>query len=326
MKSTAIAGSNIAFTKYWGRKDEKLRLPSNGSISMTLDNLLTTTTVEFSDKYDSDDIIIDGQKIDKEAKRVSKHLDRIRKRARIKLFAKVVSENNFPTSTGLSSSASGFAALTKAATAASNLNIENKELTILSRQGSGSSSRSILGGFCEWVDGDTSESSYVKQLFPKNHWELIDIIAVVSKDKKLVPTSIGHTYAQTSPFFETRLKYMKQKNQLCKKIIKEKNFQKLGEFIELEAMELHCIMLSSTPQLIYWTPESLKIMKLIKQWRKQENIKAYFTVNTGQDVHILCEPDTVQKINNKLESVPEVKDIRINRPGNGAYLTDNHLF
>ena len=98
-KATAIAPSNIAFTKYWGRKDEKLRLPMNGSISMSLSNLLTTTTVEFDPsassgrvgKLKADDITINGEKREKEAVKVSKHLDRIRKLAGIKTFARVVS-------------------------------------------------------------------------------------------------------------------------------------------------------------------------------------------------------------------------------------------
>src|SRR3989344_5470926 len=94
-KATAIAPSNIAFTKYWGKKDEILRLSENGSISMCLSNLLTTTTVEFSEKYKSDNIIIDGKKNQDEAKRVIKHLDRIRKTASINLKSKVVSKNNF---------------------------------------------------------------------------------------------------------------------------------------------------------------------------------------------------------------------------------------
>src|SRR5690348_12221917 len=107
-KATAIAPSNIAFTKYWGRKDAKLRLPENGSISMCLSNLLTTTTVEFSKEFTKDQITINGGGIEAaEEERIIKHLDRIRSLAKIKDKAKVLSENNFPSGTGLSSSASG---------------------------------------------------------------------------------------------------------------------------------------------------------------------------------------------------------------------------
>src|SRR5260221_34422 len=111
MKATAIAPSNIAFIKYWGVKDEILRLPANGSISMNLSNMLTTTTVEFHTNFTEDVVIINDTNVQTEQHRVSEHLDRIRKLANITEKAKVVTQNNFPTATGLSSSASGFAAL-----------------------------------------------------------------------------------------------------------------------------------------------------------------------------------------------------------------------
>src|SRR3990167_4759335 len=114
MKKTAIAPTNIAFIKYWGRKDEILRLPTNGSISMNLSGLSTITTVEFDQKYQKDEVIIHSIQSEKESSRVIKHLDRIRDLAHVFHRAKVVSHNNFPTATGLSSSASGFAALTVA--------------------------------------------------------------------------------------------------------------------------------------------------------------------------------------------------------------------
>ena len=106
MKATAIAPSNVAFIKYWGKKDEALRLPENGSISMNLSNLLTTTTVEFSKDFKEDMVIINDQTEDNEGSRAVRHLDRIRNLAKIKYKAKAVSKNNFPTGTGLSSSAS----------------------------------------------------------------------------------------------------------------------------------------------------------------------------------------------------------------------------
>src|SRR3989344_8520297 len=152
MKAKAVAPSNIAFVKYWGRKDETLRLPENGSISMNLSGLQTTTIVEFSDKLEEDEIIINGVKEDLENNRAVKHLDRVRGLANIKTKAKVVTENNFPTGTGLSSSASGFAALTLAAAVAAGLKLSEKELSILARQGSGSACRSIPDGFVEWLD------------------------------------------------------------------------------------------------------------------------------------------------------------------------------
>lgn len=324
-KSTAIAPSNIAFTKYWGRKDEELRLPINGSVAMTLSNLLTTTTVEFNDQLTEDDILVNNERLDKEVEKVKKHLDRIRKLAGIKVFAKVVSNNSFPTGTGLSSSSSGFAALTVAAATAAGLNFSEKELGILSRQASGASIRSIPAGFVEWLDGDTSESSYAETIFSKDHWDIADVVAVVSKERKDVATSEGHEGANSSPFMETRVKRMKVKNDTVKKLIEEKNFTKFGEFIEAEALELHAIYITQIPSLIYLTPESLMIIKLCKKWRN-EGLEVYFTVNTGQDVHLIVENKNVKELESKLKEIPEVKQIIVNHAADGTKLSDNHLF
>ncbi len=338
MKATAIAPSNIAFTKYWGKKDEILRLPENGSISMCLSNLLTTTTVEFSPAYSKDDITINGGGLpaspderasrggeEGEAERIIKHLDRIRKLANMDQKAKVVSNNNFPSGTGLSSSASGFAALSLAASKAADLNLSEKDLSILARQGSGSACRSIPSGFVEWLDGDNSETSYATQLFPADYWAIADVVAVVNEGKKEVPTSRGMQATHSSPFMDIRMSRMKEKNEKVKKLIAGKNLAELGPLIEQEALELHTIMLTQTPPLIYWTPGTLRIMKLTGHWRN-EGIPVYFTINTGQDVHLICGQENVDKVKTKLEGLEEVKDIIVNTPGEGTRLSEEHLF
>ncbi len=326
MKATAIAPSNIAFTKYWGKKDEALRLPENGSISMCLSNLLTTTTVEFSLAYTKDEITINDEELEEdETERVIKHLDRLRKMANMNQKAKVVSHNNFPIGTGLSSSASGFAALSLAASKAAGLNLSEKELSILARQGAGSACRSIPGGFVGWLNGDTSDTSFSVQIFPPEYWTIADVVAVVSEGKKEVSTSAGQALAKSSPFMKTRLSYMKEKNELAKKLIAEKKFTEFGELTEAEALELHAIMLTQKPHLIYWTTGTLHIMKLTSRWRS-EGIPVYFTINTGQDIHLICEQKNVDKVKAKLEELDFVKNIIVNTPGEGTRLSDNHLF
>ncbi len=325
MKATAVAPSNIAFIKYWGQKDEELRLPENGSISMNLSNLLTTTTVEFSSKFKNDEVLIDGKKDDKEARRVIKHLNRIRKLAKINTEAKVVSKNNFPASTGLSSSASGFAALTIAATKAAGLNPDQKELSILARQGSGSACRSIPDGFVEWLEGDSSETSYALSIFPPDHWDIADVVVIVSKDKKDVPTTKGHKLVASSPFFAERLKKIKEKIEKIKVLIKQKKFEEFGELIETEALELHAIMLTSKPSLLYWLPSTVQIMRQVRILRN-EGLPVYFTVNTGQDIHLIVEGKNVNSLLTKLKPEKYIKKIIINKPGKGISLSNKHLF
>src|SRR3990167_6191916 len=317
MKTTAIAPSNIAFIKYWGKKDEELSLPANGSISVNLSNLTTTTTVEFNKNLKVDDITINGKKDGKKTDRAIKHLDRIRASARISTKAKVVSRNNFPTAGGLASSASGFAALTVAGTKAAGLSLHKKELSILARQGSGSACRSIPDGFVEWLDGDTNETSYAVSLYPPDYWDIVDVVAVVSKDKKEISTTEGQKLAKSSPFFPARLSKIKDKIKLMKKHIQEKNFTLFGELVEQEALELHAIMLTSIPSLVYWLPGTLKVMHAVKRWR-QEGLQVYFTVNTGQDIHLICQKKDAEKVVNKAKEIPDVTQTIINYPSNGA--------
>lgn len=324
MKATAKAPSNIAFVKYWGRKDEVLRLPENGSVSMNLSGLQTTTTVEFGD-FEKDEVNFNGKVEELENNRAIKHIDRIRKLAEISSKVKIGTENNFPTGTGLSSSASGFAALTLAAVSAAGLNLSEKELSILARQGSGSACRSIPDGFVEWLDGDTSETSYAVSLFKPGYWDIIDVVAVVSKNKKDVSTTEGQKRAASSPFFSVRLANIKEKINLIKEYIKDKNFSKFGELLEAEALELHAIMLTSTPSLIYWLPGTLRIMHAVKSWR-QEGLEVYFTLNTGQDIHLICEGKDNDEVVQKAGEIPDVTKTIVNHPSRGARTVSGHLF
>ncbi|KKP36386.1 MAG: Diphosphomevalonate decarboxylase [Candidatus Roizmanbacteria bacterium GW2011_GWA2_32_13] len=319
MKATAIAPSNIAFIKYWGKKDEELKIPENGSISMNLNNLTTTTTVEFNSDFKEDSVIINNKSDIKELNKVIKHLDLIRKEAGIFEKAKVVSNNNFPEGTGLSSSASGFAALTLAATKALGLNLKEKELSIMARQGSGSACRSVPDGFVEWV------GEGAKSLYPQNYWKIVDVIAIVSKEKKDISSTDGQKLAKTSPFFMTRLNNINKKISQFKESLKTKNFTAFGRIIEEEALELHAIMLTSTPSLIYLRPATLELIIQVKKWRS-EGLEVYFTVNTGQDIHLIVEEKNSQELVNKLKKIKEVKNIIINQPSVGARLTEKHLF
>lgn len=325
MKATAVAPSNIAFIKYWGKKDEILRLPENGSISMNLSNLQTTTTVKFNKDFKEDSIIINGIREENEGNRAVKHLDRIRTIARINHKAKVVTKNNFPTGTGLSSSASGFAALTVAGVKAAGLSLSEKELSILARQGSGSACRSIPDGFVEWIDGNTSETSYAVSLYSSDYWDISDVIAIVSKNKKEVSTTEGQKLASASPFFPVRLARIKDKINLIKKNMAEKNFSAFGELVEAEALELHAIMLTSNPSLIYWLPGTLKVIHSVKKWR-EDGLEVYFTVNTGQDIHLICQKKDAEEVVGKAEKISDVTKTIINHPSKGAHLIKDHLF
>lgn len=153
--ATAQAFANIAFLKYWGNRDQNLRIPANGSISMNLDGLYTRTTVSFDSSLQSDELTINGRRVSGGGlERVSHFLEIIRGMANIRQQAKVISENNFPSGAGIASSASAFAALALAGSRAAGLQLSEAELSRLARRGSGSAARSLPGGFVEWQAGD----------------------------------------------------------------------------------------------------------------------------------------------------------------------------
>ncbi len=325
MKTTARAHSNIAFIKYWGRKDEILRLPSNGSISMNLSQLFTTTTVDFIPSLLQDDITVNEKKEGEIGARISKHLERIRNLAGTRTRARVVSQNSFAASAGMASSASGFAALTVAGTVAADLHLPEKDLTILARQGSGSACRSIPDGFIQWLDSDTSEGSYAQSIHDPSYWDICDVIAVVSTEKKDVSTSVGQQSAETSIFFKTRLEHINKKIETCKELLLKKNFNELGKLIEQEALELHAVMLTSWPSLIYWEPTSIAVMKAVQRLRK-EGISAYFTIDAGPNIHIICQKKDSDSVGRTIKSVSGVLDVITNTTSKGSYLLTEHLF
>src|SRR3989344_2585104 len=236
MKATVFAPVNVAAIKYWGKADSKLRLPANTSLSVNLTNLGTTTTVEWSKNLNHDQA----------DERMVKHLNRIRKLAKINLKAKVTTKNNFPASTGMSSSASGFAALTLAATAAAGLRLSQKDLSRLARLGSGSACRSIPDGWVEWKKGN-DETSFGKTIFPASYWNLSVLVVILSRKIKVVSSTDGHVAAKKSPFYDARLKTVIKNLVKLKQAVKDKDFSALGQIMENECLNMHAVMLTGTP-------------------------------------------------------------------------------
>src|SRR3989338_669870 len=324
-KITVQASPDVAFIKYWGKKNEIERIPENGSISMILSGLHTTTTVEFSEKLSNDKIIINGKAADKETKRVTEHLDRIRNLARVTFKARVVSENNFPESTGLSSSSSGFAALTIAATLALALDLSEPELSILARQASGSACRCVCGGIVEWIRGETSSNSYAQTIFPADYWDLRDIVVVINSEKKKISSTAGHITARSSIFFETRQKNIQDKIEKMKKIIAKKDFASFGELLENECLEFHSILFTSQPPLIMWQAETLALFKEVMDMRNN-GLPAYVTINTGHNVHIITLPKYQKDVMEKIKELNFVKKILLTKIGGKPVILDEHLF
>jgi diphosphomevalonate decarboxylase len=323
---TAISCANIAFIKYWGRKDHLLRLPLNSSISMNLDGATTTTTVVFYPALETDQITIEGaDAAEKAGQRVSEHLDRVRALARINTYARVVSRNSFPMGAGIASSASAFAALTVAACAAAGLALDERALTILARQGSGSACRSIPAGFVEWHTADTSGGSYAEQIAPPDHWDLCDLIAIVQTGHKKVGSTTGHELVDPSPFAGARLAAAERALPVVREALLARDFVTFGEETEQEAIRMHAVAMTSRPSLLYWSAETVRIMHAVRDWR-ESGLSVYFTIDAGANVHVLCQGADAAELASRLFQLSGVQGVLTNRPGPGTRLVSEHLF
>ena len=325
MKATAIAPANIAFIKYWGKKDEKLRIPANASISMNLSAAYTTTTVEFSENFIRDSVeLIDGSFSDKEVARIILHLDRIRARVGFAYCARVLTKNSFPKGTGIASSASGFAALTIAGCAAAGLSLSEKELTILARLGSGSACRSIPDGFVEWTNGEASEDSYAHSLFSQKYWDIRDLLCIVETKKKEISSTKGMELVSTSPYWEMRQKEIPERIARVKDALKEKNIKLLGETIEEDCLSMHNIMNTQKPPIYYWTATTEDCIKEVTAIRAS-GVFAYFTIDAGPNVHIICEAKDETKVLSRVKQISGVQSVLVNAPSVGTRLINNHV-
>lgn len=331
-KTTVAAPANIAFIKYWGARDLEQALPYHPSISMTLERCVTLCTAEVIDG-EKDEIWLaepDGgfrQPEPEFARRAREHLDRIRQWAGRQESLWIATRNTFPSSAGLASSASGFAALTLAAAGAFGRGeTSSRELSILARRsGSGSAARSVLGGYVEWTAGEKETDSYAVQLSAAEDWDLRDVIAVVEIGPKEVSSLEGHRRALTSPYYETRRKLIPERLEKVRAGIEERDLSLLGPVLEEEAIDLHLIAMSSRPPIFYWSPGTVAVLRTVRELR-QEGLEAWATLDAGANVHVICDPDSESDVAERLENLPSVGFVIRDGVGSGPETDPSHLF
>jgi diphosphomevalonate decarboxylase len=326
MQATAKAHTNIALIKYWGKRDEELILPMNGSVSMTLDEFYTITTVAFHKHLAEDRFVLNGELQGmKEQAKISNFLNNVRELGKSNLFAEVISENHVPTSAGLASSASGFAALAAAAAKAMNLNLTGTELSRLARRGSGSACRSIFGGFVEWRKGEREDGtdSFGVPLVHQDYWDLRILVTILERKPKDVTSRDGmRRTVETSPFYSGWLSTVEEDLAVAKEAILNREFETLGRVAEANALKMHATTLAANPPFTYWQNDTLSVMKKISQIR-DSGLPVYFTIDAGPNVKVLCESKNVSQVRELLLSVPGVQDVIACRPGPSvAYLQE----
>ncbi|EEE35287.1 diphosphomevalonate decarboxylase [Rhodobacteraceae bacterium KLH11] len=284
----AYSPSNIALAKYWGKRDQTLNLPLNSSLSISLGHLGSKTHVS-SATDGVDGVWFDGDKLPNQSRFAQKVLafaDLFRRGQNLPLH--IVTKNTIPTASGLASSASGFAALTRAISGAFKLALSDAQLSMISRFGSGSASRSIWHGFVCWDRGvrDDGTDCVARQL--PHHWPGFRIAVIpVDTDLKSVPSSDGmrHTVA-TSPLFEAWPEHAEADCIRVEAAVLARDFTVLGETVEANALAMHATMLASRPVLNYLQPASWTCLETIWNARKA-GIEAYATMDAGANIKVL---------------------------------------
>jgi len=331
--TTARACANIALVKYWGKRDARLNLPAAGSLSLTLDALVTTTQVSFDPGLAEDELVLDGAPAKPaERARTSEFLDLVRAAAHLTLRARVVSRNEFPTASGLASSASGYAALAvaavgaaRAATRAGGPAPSPRELSILARQGSGSAARSLFGGFVRMHAGHAEDGSdaYAEPIASRLTEQVRMVIAIVGGG---APKSHGsrdamdHT-AATSPLYRAWIELVPRDLAAAEAALAAADLEQLGAIAEGNALAMHASAIAARPAVIYWQPATLAAIACVREVRAAGHA-AWATMDAGPHVKVLTTAGDAAAVAAALRSVAGVTEVSIAAAGGAAAIIE----
>jgi diphosphomevalonate decarboxylase len=322
MFATAIAHPNIALAKYWGKRDDGRHLPAVPSLSVTLEGMKTTTTVTFDAALGVDTLVVNGAAAD--AARATALLDRVRARAGWSTRARVESANDFPTAAGLASSASAFAALAVAATAAAGLDAPPAELSDLARRSSVSAARSVFGGFAELPAGadGAAELHGAIAVAPASHWDLRVVVAVTREEAKETSSTAGMLHTQrTSPYYAA---WVDDAPAVCARVkaaVLARDLEALGVAAEASALRMHAAAMSAAPAVIYWNGATVEALAEVRRLRAR-GVPVYATIDAGPHVKALTLPEHEAAVARALEAVPGVLRTIATLPGQGARVID----
>ncbi len=286
---TVTSYANIAIIKYWGKENQAKMIPSTSSISLTLENMFTTTSVSFlPDTATSDQFYINGVlQNDEEHTKISTIIDQFRQPGQA--FVKMETQNNMPTAAGLSSSSSGLSALVKACDQLFDTQLDQKALAQKAKFASGSSSRSFFGPVAAW-DKDSGAIYKVE-----TDLKMAMIMLVLNAAKKPISSREGMKLCRdTSTTFDKWVEQSAIDYQHMLTYLKTNNFEKVGQLTEANALAMHATTKTANPPFSYLTKESYQAMEAVKELR-QEGFACYFTMDAGPNVKVLClEKDLAQ--------------------------------
>ena len=328
--------SNIALIKYWGKKP--IQIPANPSISFTLTEAITTTSVHYQPRSTDQEWIrfqFHGKEEPSFAKRISGYFSAISNEFPfLKDYHFIInSENSFPHSSGIASSASSMSALALSlcdiAKTVNNNNSEDsfyQRASHIARLGSGSASRSIFPYMAAWGKTNLIKDSSDKYAIPYSNFNSVystfhDDVLIVSAEKKSVSSTAGHKLMDTNIFAETRYQQAEQNLGNLLEALTLGDLELFGKIVEDEALTLHALMMCSDPSFILMKPETLSVIDEIREFRRSTKLPLFFTLDAGPNVHILY-PDSVKHkvedfINSNLINYSKEKRIIKDHVGSG---------
>ena len=327
------APSNIALVKYWGKKEHQI--PANPSISFTLNHCKTITKLAFEKKQNtttfSFDLLFEGKPKEEFKPKVEKFFERIAIYCPyLKNYHLTINtQNTFPHSSGIASSASGMAALAmnimsleKTLNSTMTDDYFHQKASFLARLGSGSACRSIKGNVVVWGNHAEIEGSsdlfgveFTDSIHPNfNHYQ--DTILLVDKGEKQVSSTVGHDLMHNHPFAEQRFLQAHHNLSALKNVLENGNLEQFIQIVESEALTLHAMMMTSMPYFILMKPNTLEIINKIWKFRNETQIPVCFTLDAGANVHILY-PENV-----RVDILQFIQSELVGYCQNGQYICD----
>ena len=306
MKETVvIAHPNFALVKYWGKKDSNQNRPAMSSISVTVDSMISKTRIFKNFQSNHHQLFINGME-EYDLSKILPPLEYLSEFSRTDEYLVIESQNNFPTSSGLASSASGIASFVTAYEAHYNLCLDINHKVEASMLGSGSAPRSLIGGF---VLMDHKNDYRCSQILKEPEWPLDVLICIASKEPKEISSREGMEISKkTSPIYQDWLDVNDKHINLALNAIKNKDMAGLENVTEENCKLMHEVMKTSIPSISYMTEVTYRCLSEIENLRSLGH-KLFYTIDAGPQVKIICDPTSSEIIKNRIIETTDVIDI-----------------